>query len=139
VKSPVRVRTFNAVWRDHEKLRYLGVGIWNTVFAYLSFAFIYMLLHARVHYLLVSLAAHLVAVCNAFVCQRWLVFHSRSPWFKPFLRFNLAQLLVAGWGIIGVAFLVEVIKLRPLSAQLLAMTVAVIASYFLSKNYSFRM
>jgi putative flippase GtrA len=138
MKTPAGLRTFNDVWRDHEKLRYLGIGVWNTAFAYLAFALVYMLLHDRIHYLLVSFIAHLLAVCNAFVCQRWLVFHSRTFWFKSFLRFNVAQLMVAGWGIIGVAFLVEIVKLRPLLAQLLAMTVTVVMSYFLSKNYAFR-
>lgn len=138
MKSSVSLRTFNELWRDHEKLRYLGIGVWNTIFAYLAFALVYMLLHDKIHYLLVSFLAHLLAVCNAFICQRWLVFRSRTFWFKAFVRFNVAQSIVAGWGILGVAFLVEVVNLRPLLAQLLAMTITVVMTYFLSKHYAFR-
>jgi putative flippase GtrA len=138
MKSPASLRAFNDAWQDHEKLRYLGVGVWNTLFAYLAFAFVYMLLRDKVHYLVVSFLAHLLAVCNAFICQRWLVFQSRTHWLKAFLRFNVAQLLVAGFGIVGVALLVEVAGIRPLLAQLSVMTIAVVMSYFLSKHYAFR-
>jgi putative flippase GtrA len=138
MKSPVSFRAFNDSWHDHEKLRYAGVGVWNTVFAYLAFAFVYGLLHDRIHYLIISFAAHSLAVCNAFICQRWLVFQSKSPWLKSFIRFNVAQLLVAGTGILGISFLVEICNIRPLWAQLAVMTIAVVVSYFMSKYFAFK-
>jgi putative flippase GtrA len=137
MKGPVSCRAFNDTWHDREKLRYAGVGVWNTVFAYLAFAFVYSILHDRIHYLLVSFTAHSLAVCNAFFCQRWLVFQSKTPWLKSFLRFNVAQLLVAGIGIFGIWFFVEVFSIRPLWAQVSVMTIAVVVSYFLSKHYAF--
>jgi putative flippase GtrA len=128
----------NDIWRDSQKLRYLAVGAWNTVFAYLAFGFIYLELHDRLHYLLISVLAHLLAVINAFICQRWLVFQSQTFWLTAFLRFNMVQLLALGWGLAGLAFLVEVLHLNPLPSQLLTMAVAIIVSYVLHRDYSFR-
>jgi putative flippase GtrA len=126
------------VWRDHRQLRYLAVGAWNTLFAYLMFGLLYFIFHSRVHYLLISVCAHFLAVINAFICQRWLVFKSHSAWLRPFLRFNLVQLLVLIWGLAALAFMVEVLHLNPLLGQLITMAVAVVGGYVLHRGYSFR-
>jgi putative flippase GtrA len=126
------------VWRTHQKLRYLAVGAWNTVFAYLAFGAVYLLLHDRLHYLLISVLAHLLAVSNAFVCQRWLVFQSHTYWLSAFIRFSMVQLLALVWSLLGLAFMVEVLHWKPLFSQLLTMTIAVIVSYVLHRHYSFR-
>jgi putative flippase GtrA len=128
----------NYVWRDHRKLRYLAVGTWNTAFAYVAFGAMYLLLHERLHYLLISVLSHFLAVINAFICQRWLVFQSRTFWLTAFLRFSMVQLLALGWGLAGLAFMVEILRLNPLVSQLLTMMVAVIVSYALHRDYSFK-
>jgi putative flippase GtrA len=125
-------------WRNSQKLRFLTIGLWNTAFAYLAFTILYALLHRQVHYLLISVMSHLLAVCNAFICQRWLVFHSRSNWVRAFLRFNLVQLLILGWGLAGLAFMVEVLHIHPLISQSVVITVAVVCSYLSNSRYSFR-
>ena len=126
------------VWRDHEKLRFLIVGAWNTVFAYLAFGVVYVLLRSEIHYLLICVLAHSLAVTNAFICQRQFVFRSRARWWSAFLRFNLVQLVVLGSGLAALALMVEVLHFTPLFGQLLVMTVTVIASYLLNRAYSFR-
>jgi putative flippase GtrA len=128
----------NDVWRDHRKLRYLAAGAWNTVFAYVAFGAMYLLLHERLHYLLISVLAHFLAVTNAFICQRWLVFQSQTFWLTAFLRFSMVQLLALGWGLAGLAFMVEILHLSPLLSQLLTMMIAVIVSYVLHRDYSFK-
>jgi putative flippase GtrA len=125
-------------WRGHEKLRFLAVGVWNTAFAYLAFFAIYGLLHQHVHYLVVSILAHICAVANAFVCQRILVFQSRTPWVSSFLRFNLVQLLVLIGNLAGLALLVEVFHFHTLLSQLIVMTISVIVSYLMHRAYSFK-
>jgi putative flippase GtrA len=126
------------VWREHQKVRFLAVGIWNSLFGYTAFAVLYLLLQEHIHYLLIGLIAHVLSTINAFLCQRWLVFRATTPWWSAFARFNLVQLLVLCWGLSGLALTVEVMHLRPLLGQLLVMSVAVIGSYLMHRNYSFR-
>ena len=125
------------IWRD-QKLRYLGVGIWNTGFAYLAFGLLYLVLHEKVYYLVISTIAHFLAVTNAFICQRWLVFRSRVPWWPAFLRFNLVQLLALLWALAGLLVLVEWFRLDPFASQLIVMSVALVVGYILNRDYSFK-
>lgn len=125
-------------WRSSEKFRLLAVGLWNTFFAYLAFSILYLILHNQIHYRLIGVMSHVLAVTNAFICQRWLVFKSRTGWVRAFLRFNLVQFLVLIWCLAGLAFMVEILHVHPLLSQSLIIAVAVAGSYVLNRNYSFR-
>jgi putative flippase GtrA len=124
-------------WRN-EKLRFLAVGLWNTGFAYAALIALHLLLEGRVHYLLISISAHFIAVTNAFICQRVWVFRSNAPWLAAYLRFNLVQLFVLAFGLGGVALTVEALHFAPLFGQLLVMSAVVVLSYLLSRNYIFK-
>ncbi len=138
VRDPLRCSDMlSRIWRD-QKLRYLSVGMWNTGFAYLAFGLVYLALHKRVGYLVISTVAHFFAVANAFICQRWLVFRSRTPWWPAFLRFNLVQLLALVCVLTALVVLVQLFRWNPLASQLVVMAVAVIVSYVLNRDYSFR-
>lgn len=130
--------SWRAVWHDHEKLRYVAIGVWNTLFAYAAFSSLYALLHRHWHYLVIGVAAHLVAVTNAFALQRRFVFRSVTPWWQAYLRFNLAQLLMLCWGLAGLAFFVEVLAWHPLISQLVVIVVSVVLGYLLSSKFAFR-
>jgi putative flippase GtrA len=126
------------IWRDNEKLRFLIVGAWNTAFAYLAFGSVYALFRGEMHYLVICVIAHVLAVTNAFICQRRFVFRSQTGWLTAFLRFNLVQLVVLAAGLTALATMVEILHIAPLFGQLLVMTITVIASYLLNRVYSFR-
>ena len=126
-------------WRGYRKLRFLTVGVWNTAFAYLAYLAVYMLLHRHFHYLMISVLTHILAVTNAFICQRRLVFRSHAPWWPAFARFNIVQLVILCWGLIGIAFMVEIVHLQPVLSQLIVMAVAIIGSYVLNRGFAFRM
>ena len=127
-----------ALWHRHRAIRYLVIGGWNTVFGYLAFAGLYLVLHERIHYLVISCVAHFLAVTNAFIWQRWLVFRSASPWWPAYLRFNAVQLVVLGAGLVGMTIMVEVLHLHPLVAQLVVIAGAVVFGYVMNHRYSFR-
>ena len=127
------------MWHGNEKLRYVAVGLWNTAFGYAAFLCMYGLFHGYLHYLIISVLAHLIAVANAFMCQRILVFRSKTSWGPAFVRFGIAQLLVLMVSVLGLALLVEVFYFDPLIAQLLVMSVCVIAGYLLNRGFSFNM
>ena len=124
-------------WHRHEKLRFLVVGGWNTVFGYVTFLILYAGLQKRVHYLVIAVMAHLIAVVNAFVCHRLLVFRRGGPWRSEFLRFNLSQLAVLGCGLLGLWLLVSLCRLEPLVAQLLMTIVTIVFGYVAHRHFTF--
>ena len=123
---------------DHRKMRFLVVGAWNTVFAYIAYGIVYVLLHNRLHYLIISVLAHMLAVTNAFVCQRKLVFRSSAPWWPAFLRFNLVQLLMLAGSLCSMVLMVEWLHIKPLPSQVAIISVVLIISYIMHRDFSFR-
>ena len=127
-------------WRSSEKFRFLAVGLWNTFFAYLAFSILYLILLNQIHYLVISVMSHVLAVTNAFICQRWLVFRVAGGMgcgrFCGSIWCNSWCLI---WCLAGLAFMVEILHVHPLLSQSLIIAVAVAGSYVLNRNYSFRM
>ena len=85
-------RQFVAAFEVSEKFRFLVIGVYNTGFGYLSFLVLVLLLADHLHYLIILLISHFLAVSNAFIGHRWLVFRSTGPLFKEFARFNASYL-----------------------------------------------
>lgn len=124
-------------WHRHEKLRFVIVGGWNTVFGYATFAILYGFLHERVNYLAIAVMAHAIAVVNAFVCHRLLVFKRRGSWLSTFARFNFSQITVGAIGLVGLWVLVSICRMNPLTAQLLLTVFTVVLSYLAHRHFSF--
>src|SRR5664280_130867 len=65
-------------FRRREQLLYLVVGGWNTVFGYGIWAVLQFLLGNHLHYLVVVLISWPIAVLNAYVGYRYIVFRYLS-------------------------------------------------------------
>jgi putative flippase GtrA len=126
-------------WHRSEKLRFLVVGGWNTVFGYAVFVLLYWLAGGWLHYAIIATMAHFLAVTQSFIGQRTLVFPSATdPWSHQFLRFHVASLAALGINLGLLSLLVEVLHLYVPAAQALAMLLSIAVSYLLHKHYSFR-
>src|SRR3954470_22951283 len=73
--------------RRREQVLYLVVGGWNTVFGYGVWALLQALLGNRLHYLVIVLIAWPIAVLNAYLGYRLVVFRSRGSILREFPRF----------------------------------------------------
>ena len=73
--------------RHREQLQYLGIGAWNTVFGYAVWALLEYLLHDRLSYLLIVTISYPIAIGNAYVCYRYIVFRSHRPILREIPRF----------------------------------------------------
>jgi putative flippase GtrA len=124
-------------WYVPQKLRFVAAGMYNTLFAYATFATLLLLAGQSVHYLVIAAVNHAIAVSNAFLLHRLLVFRSQEPWLPSFIRFNVSQLVTLAFGMAMLFSLVEYGKLRPLAAQSVVMVVSVVLSYLLHRNFSF--
>lgn len=121
-----------------QRARFLIVGAINTGFGYLSFATLYLLLGAVVHYLGISLLAHAVAVSFAFTLQRRVVFRSTAPWPPEFVRYNISVLGVQAGSMVFLSLLVSGLGWHPLLAQAAVTVGAVVAAYISHRRFSFR-
>src|SRR5258708_519365 len=126
---PTRKNEWRAWWRLPQQLRFLAAGAFNTPFGYASFRLLFLLFGRWIHYLLIGLTAHAIAVVNAFVVYRTLVFQSTEKWQWAFIRFNVSQLLGVALGMAGLYALVEFVGWSPLLAQAVVTLLSVVLNY----------
>ncbi len=77
-----------------EQLLYLVVGGWNTLFGYLVWATLQFLLGDYLHYFVVIIVlAWPIAVLNAYLGYRYIVFRSHGPVLRELPRFSLVYVV----------------------------------------------
>jgi putative flippase GtrA len=124
--------------RRREQLLYLVVGGWNTVFGYGVWAGMQFLLGDRLHYLVIVGLAWPIAVLNAYLGYRYLVFRSRGPILRELPRFSVVYFLTL---LVNLALLPVALAVLPFSiymVQALFTAAVVVASYVGHKYFSFR-
>lgn len=131
------LRRAKRIWSRSERLRFLFVGGYNTLFGYITFAAAYWFLHEEIHYVGLATAAHLIAVTNSFLTQRHLVFRSKGSWRHEFLRFQLCYLAMLPLGVGLLAFFYEIVGLHMMLAQGASLFVGIVASYVVSRYFTF--
>lgn len=116
---------------------YLVVGGWNTVFGYGVWALMQYVLGAYLHYLVVVVLAWPIAVLNAYLGYRLIVFRSRGSVLRELPRFSLVYLatLVANLALLPIALAVLPFNIYIIEA--LFMAVVIVLSYLSHKHYSF--
>lgn len=124
------------IW-DSEKVRFLAVGAYNTLFGYAAFAVLYTWLHETMHYLAIAVIGQVIAVINAFFAHRILVFRARGNLLADFVRFNITTLASTAIGLAGLAALVDFGGVHPLLAQGIVLAVTVVITYVAHKLYTF--
>lgn len=125
-------------FRRREQLLYLVVGAWNTVFGYGVWALMQYLLGDYLHYLVVVVLAWPVAVLNAYLGYRIIVFRSRGSVLREFPRFSLVYLatLVVNLALLPIAL--AVLPFNIYAIQALFTVVVIVVSFLSHKHYSFR-
>ena len=127
--------------------RYLVVGIWNTAFAYASFALFTAILdrYMPASYLAGSLLSSLLNITVSFLGYKWFVFRTRGNYLKEWAR---CLVVYSGGIVLGLALLPPTVFLmsyatdRPRSAPYIAgallLGLQVILSFLGHKNFSFK-
>lgn len=136
-KGTFLLRGTKSIWSQSEKIRFLFVGGYNTLFGYVTFAAAYWLLHDEIHYVGLAIAAHLIAVTNSFLTQKYLVFRSKGSWRHEFLRFQIGYLAVLPIGVGLLVFFYEIVGLHMMVAQGVSLFVGVVASYVVNRYFTF--
>ena len=120
-----------------EQLLYLVVGGWNTVFGYGVWALLQFLLGDRLHYLIIVLIAWPIAVLNAYLGYRLIVFRSRGPILKELPRFAVVYVATL---LVNLALLPIALEALPFSIYLIQAVftaVLVVLSYLAHRFFSF--
>lgn len=119
-------------------VRFLAVGVWNTVFGYVAFAACWAAVSAAgLPYLAAAAPAHVLAVTNAYLCHRYFVFGGARRVSSSLPRFVLVQLVTFGLSVALLALLVSGAGLHPLLAQVFVLALMAFGSYAAHARFSF--
>ena len=124
--------------KHREKINYLLVGAWNTVFGYFTFVILYFLLSARIHYMFILGFSNVLSITNAYVGYKTFVFRTRGNYIREYLRFYVVYGAAIGLNFILLPIVVEVLSVNPVIAQGIIIWLTIIFSYFGHKRFSFR-
>ena len=116
---------------------YLAVGGWNTAFGLGLFWVVYRLLGSTVNYLVLLAGCNLLAITNAFVCYKFLVFRTRGNWVREYARFWAVYGVSTLAGIGLVALLVQALGMSPVNANFLATGLVVVVGFAGHRWFSF--
>ena len=125
-------------FRRREQLLYLVIGGWNTVFGYGVWAVLQYLLGDHVHYLVVVVLSWPIAVLNAYLGYRIVVFQSDGSMLRELPRFSLVYVATL---LVNLALLPLALSTLPLNIyviQALFTACVVVASFLAHKYFSFR-
>lgn len=132
-----------------QKLRFLLVGGFNTVFAYSILALIYWLFASinanserGFSQVIVANAAlfvqYVISINVSFLTMRYYVFHSRENWKREFIKAWSVYLFLYLINSPILSFLMLFVGLQPLVAQAVYLVFSTIVTFLLHKYYSFR-
>ncbi len=139
-ESPLPSSPASWPWFGREKqIKFLLVGGWNTVFGYSVFLAFYALTsRLGLHYLVAMVLAQAVAITNAYLAYRKLVFKSRGAIGAESLRFGAVYAYTFAFNAAALPLLVHRAHFNPAAAQALIVLVSAFVSWFAHSRWSFR-
>jgi putative flippase GtrA len=124
--------------RHDQRVAFIGVGAFNTVFGALVFAGLELTLGRVAGYMIVLLIAHVIAVICAFFMHRRFVFRVQGNVLIDLMRFETVYLGALGINAVLLPLLVEVGGLPVIPSQFLIVGVTAVISFFGHRHFSFR-
>lgn len=121
-----------------EKLRYLLVGGWNTVFGYLTGVSLFMMLGQHLHIVLIAIMSNVIAISMSFITYKLLVFKTCGKWISEYLKCYLVYGANALFGIFLLWLLVDYFFFNIWLAQGAIIAMTVIFSYLMHKRFTFK-
>jgi len=133
-----RAEKLRGVYSAHgEKLRFLIVGVWNTVFSVLLFNAL-LLVVGHDHYLVVFWVVWVFAVVQSTATMKYFAFRSQGDFWHQAGRAYFIYLPAQGLSTFLLWLAVTVMQISPPLAQLVTILVSTIFSYFGHKYFTFR-
>lgn len=133
----IRIRRALPLLLSDQRVLFLIVGAWNTIFGYLVFC--------AAHFIATDLGptpllllSYSISLPHAYLTQKFVVFRTTGPWVAELTRFALANSIIFGTNL---AFLHVLSNFAIGSLPVLQaayLLVAAVSSFIIHKIYSFR-
>ena len=129
-----------ALWHSHrEKMLYLVVGGWNTLFTWLSFSLLYYFLSPYVYSSLILVASYLIASVNGFLGFRYIVFGAsgRHPLLE-YIKYQVVYLPLLGLNMVILPLLLAHTTWNAYIIEAGFGALSIVVGYLGNKYFTFR-
>ena len=139
--------SWEQLWSEHQvKIRFLIIGVWNTIFGYLVYIsldhlFAMIFQKRYVAYMTAAVLSNIIATISAFLFHKHITFKSTVKGKGVIIEFFKFYSTYTATNILGLAllpFFVEVFKIDPKIAGALLIPLVAIVSYFGHSRFSFK-
>lgn len=128
-------KIFNLWMRFPQKIRFLLVGGYNTVFSYALYVlFVYMGLNAQ----LALFFSFLISSLNSYFTQKFYVFNTKGNYFKEYTKCLITWFGSYLLNAVILACLMKFLNLNPYLAEFVALVLITIYSYIVLKYFAFK-
>lgn len=126
------------VVNDKLKVRFILAGIINTVFGLSAYPILYYsLVKFNLHYLVILFISQVICITFSYVTNKVFVFKTTGNLWSEYIKFSSFYLSYFLVNLVALPFMVEILKMNPILAQILFTFVVVISSYFWHSKISF--
>lgn len=133
------------VAKHHIKLKFLVVGIWNTIFGYLIFIgfdslFAHLLSKRYDAYMSAAVLSNILAIINAYIFHKYITFKSEikgTGIILEFFRFSTTYLITFCLSLLLLPLFVEIMNVTPKIAAGFVILCGTVISYFGHSKFSF--
>jgi putative flippase GtrA len=135
-----RAGRLGSVWRTlvtRERVLYVVVGGWNSVFQYLVFSLLVYLLSGHVPVWVVLPIAYVIGSINGFLCFKYIVFRSGGHALNEYLRFNIVYVPLLVVNMVLLPMCIRAWHLNAYAVQAVLIPAFVVAGYLANKLFTF--
>ena len=129
----------NLWFKIPEKIRFLLVGGWNTLFALSLFSFLTLMIK---NYKLALIVSHFISVFHTFVNLRFFVFRANlkegKNFWKEYGKVNMVYSIYFILNFLLLWFFVDFLRLNPIPSQIIITCLLLVFSYFSNKHFTFK-
>jgi putative flippase GtrA len=137
---------FKPIFRSKRPLRFVLVGIWNTIFGYGAFClldtiFAHLLMARYAAYMAAMILGQVIAVINAYVFHKYITFRSHAKGkaiIAEFFRFSTTYGVTFVLSVAMLPALVEIGHLHPKVAAAVTVLLCTMVSYLGHSRFSFQ-
>lgn len=122
----------------NQQIRYLSVGVFNTLLGLLTYFLIQYIYGFYIGYLGSLLFAHFLVSFVAFILYRKFVFYKTGNVVLDFLKFQAVYSVSLGINLIVLPAVILATGVNPYMGQVFSITIITVISYFGHKYFSFR-
>lgn len=127
------------LYASSKKIRYLLVGIVNTIFGLVTYPLLYLVLKPiGAGYITVLLAAQVICISFSFASNKYFVFKTNGNLKNEYIKFFSFHAIYFSINLMVLPLMVEVLKLNPIIAQTLFSVFVIVTSYFWHNMITFK-